>query len=231
MLGETDANWQNCIERTLELDPDSVTIYQMELPFNTTISGDILKGTGQFSEQVANWETRRRWVREAFDALEARRLHDRQRLHRRQGPVAHDVPLSRPAVGRRGPRRSRRRVVRARERRAHAEPGHVGDVRRRDRSRRFAARARVPPVGRRAADSGSDPAAQARHDSTGLLSTASSGSTSASASRRSGTSIRREGYLAAADDDRIALTREGLLRVDMLLHRFFLPEHQGVRYT
>ena len=31
--------------------------------------------------------------------------------------------------------------------------------------------------------------------------------------------------------DRIALTREGLLRVDMLLQRFFLPQHVGVRYT
>src|SRR6185436_7388745 len=38
MLGETDKNWRACIQRTLELDPDSVTIYQMELPFNTTIS-------------------------------------------------------------------------------------------------------------------------------------------------------------------------------------------------
>ena len=34
-------------QRTLELEPDSVTIYQMELPFNTTISSDKLKGTGQ----------------------------------------------------------------------------------------------------------------------------------------------------------------------------------------
>ncbi len=140
MLGETDANWQRCIERTLELDPDSVTIYQMELPFNTTISADILKGTGQFNEQVASWETRRRWVREAFEALEARRLRHRQRLHRGQGSVAHDVPVSRSALGRRRPRRPRRRVVRPRERRAHAESRHLGDVRRRDRSRRPAAR-------------------------------------------------------------------------------------------
>jgi oxygen-independent coproporphyrinogen-3 oxidase len=44
-------------------------------------------------------------------------------------------------------------------------------------------------------------------------------------------SIREDGYLAPDADDRIALTRDGLLRVDMLLHRFFLPEHQGVRYT
>jgi oxygen-independent coproporphyrinogen-3 oxidase len=64
MLGETDDNWQRCIERTLELDPDSVTIYQMELPYNTTITADILKKTGQFDEHVAPWETRRRWVRE-----------------------------------------------------------------------------------------------------------------------------------------------------------------------
>ena len=75
MLGETDENWQRCIERTLELDPDSVTIYQMELPFNTTISADILKGTGQFSQQVATWDTRRRWVREAFDGARSGRLH------------------------------------------------------------------------------------------------------------------------------------------------------------
>ena len=46
MVGETDANWRVCIEKTLELEPDSVTIYQMELPFNTTISKDLLKGHG-----------------------------------------------------------------------------------------------------------------------------------------------------------------------------------------
>jgi oxygen-independent coproporphyrinogen-3 oxidase len=69
MLGETDEKWRRTVERTLALDPDSVTIYQMELPYNTTITADILKGSGQFSQQVAPWETRRRWVREAFDAL------------------------------------------------------------------------------------------------------------------------------------------------------------------
>src|SRR3954462_462294 len=75
MLGETDDNWRSCIDRTLELDPDSVTIYQMELPYNTTISSDILKGTGQFGEPVANWATKRRWVDEAFAALERAGYH------------------------------------------------------------------------------------------------------------------------------------------------------------
>src|SRR5688572_27466315 len=75
MLGETDANWTDCIDRTLALEPDSVTIYQMELPYNTTISGDLLKGTGQFSGTVANWATKRRWVKDAFAALESAGYH------------------------------------------------------------------------------------------------------------------------------------------------------------
>jgi oxygen-independent coproporphyrinogen-3 oxidase len=44
-------------------------------------------------------------------------------------------------------------------------------------------------------------------------------------------SIASDGYLAARSEDRIALTREGLLRVDGLLRRFFRPEHAGIRYT
>ena len=57
--------------------PDSVTIYQMELPFNTTISGNLLKGTGRFAQPVADWPTKRRWVSEAFEALEAAGYHVR----------------------------------------------------------------------------------------------------------------------------------------------------------
>ena len=60
MLGETDENWHACVDRTLALQPDSVTIYQMELPFNTTISGNLLKGTGRFAQPVADWSTKRR---------------------------------------------------------------------------------------------------------------------------------------------------------------------------
>jgi oxygen-independent coproporphyrinogen-3 oxidase len=44
-------------------------------------------------------------------------------------------------------------------------------------------------------------------------------------------SLKDDGYLAEASADRIALTREGLMRVDVLLPRFFLPEHAGIRYT
>jgi oxygen-independent coproporphyrinogen-3 oxidase len=44
-------------------------------------------------------------------------------------------------------------------------------------------------------------------------------------------SLASDGWLAKGDGDRIALTRDGLMRVDMLLTRFFLPQHVGVRYT
>jgi len=69
MIGETDANWQRCIERTLEMAPDSVTIYQMEIPFNTTVARR-MKDDQQEVAPVADWATKRRWVDEAFRALE-----------------------------------------------------------------------------------------------------------------------------------------------------------------
>ncbi len=69
MMDETQANWDRCIERTLDLAPDSVTIYQMEIPFNTTIFKE-MKATGHFTAPVADWPTKRRWVAEAFARLE-----------------------------------------------------------------------------------------------------------------------------------------------------------------
>src|SRR5215203_4598310 len=38
MLGETGEKWKYAVERALAMDADSVTIYQMEVPFNTTIA-------------------------------------------------------------------------------------------------------------------------------------------------------------------------------------------------
>ncbi|MBI4326989.1 MAG: coproporphyrinogen III oxidase family protein [Chloroflexi bacterium] len=69
MVEETEANWRACIRKTLELQPDSVTIYQMEVPFNTTIY-QRMKAEGRLVAPVADWETKRRWVAEAFAALE-----------------------------------------------------------------------------------------------------------------------------------------------------------------
>jgi oxygen-independent coproporphyrinogen-3 oxidase len=70
MVGETDESWLATVEKTLALEPDSVTIYQMELPFNTVFVKDA-KGTGG-EVPVADWATKRRWVGEAFDRFVGR---------------------------------------------------------------------------------------------------------------------------------------------------------------
>ncbi len=69
MVGETWDNWKECILKTIELSPQSVTIYQMELPFNTVYSQHIL---GNKTETpVADWATKRAWVSYAYDELAA----------------------------------------------------------------------------------------------------------------------------------------------------------------
>lgn len=70
MVEETEANWQRNIEQTVALRPDSVTIYQMEIPYNTTIYKE-MKAAGKLVAPVADWQTKRRWVKEAFAALES----------------------------------------------------------------------------------------------------------------------------------------------------------------
>lgn len=69
MVEETEANWRENVRKTIEMSPDSVTIYQMEVPYNTTIYQE-MKAAGKLVAPVADWETKRRWVAEAFAELE-----------------------------------------------------------------------------------------------------------------------------------------------------------------
>ena len=65
MVGETFESWQATVEKTLALEADSVTIYQLELPFNTVFVRDAKDGGG--TVPVADWPTKRHWVDWAFD--------------------------------------------------------------------------------------------------------------------------------------------------------------------
>ena len=230
MLGETDANWDACVQRTIELSPDSVTIYQMELPFNTTISGDLLKGTGQFKEPVANWATKRRWVRDAFDALE------------RSG---YSIGSAYTAV--KNPARTKF-VYRDRLWQGAdlvglgvASFGHINGVHLQNfdtwETYSAAVEAGHLPLGRAYRPSGEE-----RMIREFVLQLKKGAVTPAYFAGKYGVdplerfrdqlaSLEAGGYLAERTAERIALTREGLLRVDVLLHRFFLPEHQQIRYT
>jgi oxygen-independent coproporphyrinogen-3 oxidase len=69
MVGETWDNWKQCVAKTLALAPDSVTIYQMELPYNTVFSKELRLMGQDEPREIADWPTKRAWVNFAFDEL------------------------------------------------------------------------------------------------------------------------------------------------------------------
>ena len=230
MLGESDANWRACIARTLELEPDSVTIYQLELPFNTTISGDLLTGQGQFKEHVASWDTRRRWMDEAFTALERAGYTIGSAYTAIKDPATTTFLY-------------RDRLWEGADLAAIgvASFGHVNGVHMQNVDTWEAYRAALDrgtlPLGR-----AYRPNADERLIRETILQLKRGYIRPSYFAAKFGVDVRErfadvwrslqdDGHLAPAAADRIALTRSGLLRVDMLLHRFFLPQHRNVRYT
>jgi oxygen-independent coproporphyrinogen-3 oxidase len=70
MVGESWDNWRQVVAKTLALAPDSVTIYQMELPYNTVFSRELrLIGQDGPDLSVADWTMKRAWVDYAFDTM------------------------------------------------------------------------------------------------------------------------------------------------------------------
>jgi len=69
MVGETWETWRDNVKQTIDLDPDSVTIYQMELPYNTVYTQ--LLSDGKIDIPVANWQAKREWHDYAFNELAA----------------------------------------------------------------------------------------------------------------------------------------------------------------
>ena len=68
MMGESEETWRDTVRRAIELEPDSVVIYQMELPYNTVISREMIeKG---LDSPIADWPTKRRWVDYAFEEFQ-----------------------------------------------------------------------------------------------------------------------------------------------------------------
>jgi oxygen-independent coproporphyrinogen-3 oxidase len=230
MLGETDANWSACVQKTLALEPDSVTIYQMELPYNTTISSNLLKGGSQFAEPVAPWSTKRRWVSEAFEALEQAGYHIGSAYTAVKDPsktkfVYRDrLWEGADLVGL-----------------GVASFGHVNGVHLQNLDTWETYSAAIErgelPLGR-----GYRPTAEERMIREFVLQLKRGWVKPQDFKNKYGVdvlerfgpaldSLRSDGWLASSSPERIALTRDGLLRVDVLLPRFFLSEHTGIRYT
>jgi oxygen-independent coproporphyrinogen III oxidase len=68
LLGETDAKWRDTVQQTIRLAPESVTIYQTEIPHNTKLYRD-LKNNSLPAEPVS-WSVKRARLDYAFGELD-----------------------------------------------------------------------------------------------------------------------------------------------------------------
>ena len=230
MLGDTNDKWNNAIEQTLALEPDSVTIYQMELPFNTTISSDLINETGQFTHAVASWATKRRWVDEAFAALER---------------AGYTIGSAYTAV--KDPAKTtfvyRDRLWQGADLAGLgvASFGHINGVHMQnlDSWGTYAAAVEAGNIPLNRAYRPTDEERLIRE----LVLQLKRGSIRPdyfknkyhidvqSHFKKPFATLKDDGYLAESSPDIVQLSRDGLLRVDSLLPRFFLPAHTEIRYT
>ncbi len=230
MMNETEENWKRCIEKAIELGPDAVTIYQMEIPYNTTIY-QRMKEEGKVTAPVADWPTKRRWVSEAFDAFQAAgytvtsaytvvKDPDRIKFVYRDS-LWEGADLLSCGV---------------------ASFGHLGGV-------HYQNQAEVGPY-MEAVDAGQMPIFRAYATSEEerfirefVLKLKLGQFRSSYYQDKFGEDVMTrfaplfdrlvaEGYMEPPEGDLVRLTREGLLQSDRLCHDFFLPQHrQYARYT
>jgi len=228
MVEETEENWKECVRKTIAMAPDSVTIYEMEIPYNTTIYKQ-MKAEGKLVAPVADWETKRHWVDYAFRELEK---------------AGYQVASAYTAVK----DRSKTKFLYRDRLWAGADLlslgvasfGHIGGVHYQNHHdfdvyvsriqsgelpiyraltptdderfiRELILQLKLGSISRRYFETkfGADPV-QKFEQPVRILSD--------------------WGYLSVAGDE-LRLNREGLLQVDRLLHEFFLPEHRNARYA
>lgn len=68
LVGESDASFFQSLERVLQMAPESITIYQLEIPRNTPLARKLRDSPG--TEELPSWEIKRARLHEAFARLE-----------------------------------------------------------------------------------------------------------------------------------------------------------------
>ena len=87
LVGETDASFHASLHRVLELAPESVTIYQLEIPHNTPLYRSIRDGT--LASPPASWDVKRERLRVGFARLEQAGYSVRSGYTAVRDPVKH----------------------------------------------------------------------------------------------------------------------------------------------
>jgi oxygen-independent coproporphyrinogen-3 oxidase len=228
MMGENEENWRECVRKTIAMVPDSVTIYQMEIPYNTTISKE-MHVLGQEVAPVASWPAKRRWVDYAFSELEK---------------VGYTIASAYTAV--RDPARTRflyrdllwtgaDMIGLGVASFSHINGTHFQNEQNWDPYIDRLHRGEFPIY--RALT----PNDEERMIREFILQMKLGHVRTEYFARKFGVDVRQRfaaplghlkdgGFLRMGPDD-LLLNRDGLLQVDRLLHEFFLPQHRGARYS
>jgi oxygen-independent coproporphyrinogen-3 oxidase len=228
MMNDTEALWQQAVARAVAMQPDCVTIYQMEVPYNTGIYKQ-MQTEGKVTAPVADWETKRAWVSYAFDeffksgytvtsAYTVVKNPDKIKFVYRDSlwEGSDLLPLG------------------------VASFGHLGGI-------HLQNQADIAPYietinrGESAIYRAYATSPEERFIREFILKLKLGRSRPSYYQKKFGEDVlkrfapqlhwmQEEGF-AKLGDDRIELTRDGLLQADRLLHEFFLPHHRSDRYT
>jgi len=227
MIEETEENWRDCVRRTIEMAPDSVTIYEMEIPYNTTIY-QRMKAEGKLVAPVADWETKRRWVSEAFDELQ------------RHGYTVASAYTAVKQPGTKFIYRDRLWAGADLLALGVASFGHIGGVHYQNHHD-FDPYLAAVTEGRLPIYRALEPTEEERFIREFILQLKLGRVSRAYFAGKFGEDpctrfadpihrLKGWGYLEVEGDD-ILINREGLLQIDRLLHEFFLPQHRNTRYA
>jgi len=228
MVEETEANWRECVRKTIEMAPDSVTIYEMEIPYNTTIYRQ-MKAEGKLVAPVADWDTKRAWVNYAFAELEK---------------VGYTVASAYTAVKDKQKTRFiyRDRLWAGADLLALgvASFGHIGGTHYQNQHD-FDPYVRIMQSGRLPVYRALTPSDDERLIREFVLQLKLGRVSCDYFQKKFGVDIRvrfaapmqtlKDWGFLSVEGDAVILNREGLLQVDRLLHEFFLPQHRNVRYV
>jgi oxygen-independent coproporphyrinogen-3 oxidase len=227
LANETDDRFFASLERVIDLGPESVTIYQLEIPLNTPLYKALRDG--QTDIELADWPTKRERLSRAFDRLEEAGYAIRSAYSAVRDPERHRFVYQDEQY--RGAdllgigassfsflggvhhqnQASLRRYLEAVERgqlpiaRAHV----LDDAERAVRS--FVLQLKLGSVD-----------LAALRDDLGFDARATFGAEL--------DELARSGWITH-DQNRIAVTRAGLPFVDRMIPRFYLEQHKNVRYS
>lgn len=232
MVGETWDNWKDCVKKTIELAPESVTIYQMELPYNTEFSKALrmVDDPEPVSETVADWPTKRAWVDYAFQEMLKSGYVQSSAYTAVKETLKDDPFVYRDSLWRGADMLGT----------GVASFGHVGGihVQNLDKWETYIEKldAGQVPLSRALPINNQEQLIREMilQLKTGRLEAEyfqqKFGKNILEEFDEGFQKLSNEGFLKL-DADQVHLTREGFLQVDRLLPTFFLPEHRSARYT